>query len=97
MGVPGILSILRVDDTLKGFVETIGRSSDDDVDDDDDGVGRHRSNEVARHNTKHRGLTKGEKNKKTNISITCNTNKIIGTYSIVIVKYQFNTYSVSNV
>ena len=69
MGVPGILSILRVDDTLKGFVETIDRSSSDD--DDDDEVGRHKSNEVARHNTKHRGLTKGEKNKKTNISITC--------------------------
>ena len=80
MGVPGILSILRVDDTLKGFVETIDRSSSDD--DDDDEVGRHRSNEVARHNTKHRGLTKGEKNKKTNISITCNAHKIIGTYSM---------------
>ena len=85
MGVPGILSILRVDDTLKCFVETICRSSDDG--DDDDEVGRHKSNEVARHNTKHRGLTKREKNKKTNISITCSIHNKMSTIVIKIIQY----------
>ena len=51
-------------------------------------LGDTKSNEVARHNTKHRGLTKGEKNKKTSISITCSIhNKICFMIGINIVQY----------